>query len=496
MHGMAPARTGPRMVVLDCVAVFTLALLVRLAFIASHSLWVDEFFSIFWSRLDPAFLLGPGAQIETNPPAYYLFLHGWMGLFGDSAAAVRLPGALASAGSVVCVHGAMRMLFNRQAAWLAALLLCVNATSVFFAQQARAYPFVALADGLMLLALAGYARRLDDGRPRLAYVALFTVAAILSVLLHYTSLLTVAAGFGAVGALLLRRPIRWREATVWTGAGLIVAVAIIKPVLTAQSLAASPNIAWIDDLSPWLVRGFYEQMLAHPDIPLNARLAICAYVLGAVALAGLVKLRLNRAQFCAVVLPPVLFTILMLAASVSRPILLPRVAQWLELPVCMVLAACILAWRGLAMRLVLGTVCAACLLVSLWHYDAVYQTEDWRAAARIIATDARCSGPVVTTGPYGLGIVYYQPETARRPFYDMVTQDGGDRTSEHLLGAMTDHATDLDGDSLRALVARQPHVALLILPQQREAIEDGAADVLNAASAEMALPGGLSLLCY
>ena len=82
-------------ILLDCTILLILSSVLRFFWLNRSSLWADEIFSVYWSQLDPAFLLGQGEYLEANPPAYYILLRAWTDNAGTSVFAVR-------AFSVVC----------------------------------------------------------------------------------------------------------------------------------------------------------------------------------------------------------------------------------------------------------------------------------------------------------------------------------------------------------------------------------------------------------
>src|SRR3954468_1194333 len=128
----------------DCLLLFALAAVLRLMWLGRASLWIDELFSVCWSQLDIPFLLGLGARVETNPPGYYVLLHGWMTLFGTAEFTVRALSALISTTTVLIVYPIGRLTAGRPVALLAALLMAVNPVAVASAQEARAYALSAL----------------------------------------------------------------------------------------------------------------------------------------------------------------------------------------------------------------------------------------------------------------------------------------------------------------------------------------------------------------
>ena len=87
-----------------------------LMWLGRASLWIDELFSVCWSQLDIPFLLGLGARVETNPPGYYVLLHGWMTLFGMAEFTVRALSALISTTTVLIVYAIGRLTAGRPVA--------------------------------------------------------------------------------------------------------------------------------------------------------------------------------------------------------------------------------------------------------------------------------------------------------------------------------------------------------------------------------------------
>ncbi|CAI0729777.1 Predicted membrane protein [Serratia proteamaculans] len=80
--------------------------------------WCDEASSVLTSRYDLSALLYH-ASFDVHPPLYYLLLHGWMLLFGDSILAVRTLSLLFGVVTVALTIKLTRWLANERAALLA-----------------------------------------------------------------------------------------------------------------------------------------------------------------------------------------------------------------------------------------------------------------------------------------------------------------------------------------------------------------------------------------
>jgi mannosyltransferase len=84
---------------------------------------------------------------------YYLGLHLWMAVFGDSAAALRLPSALAMTGAAAVVALTGKRLGGLRAGLISGLIFAVVPSVSRYAQEARPYAFATLFAALATLLL-------------------------------------------------------------------------------------------------------------------------------------------------------------------------------------------------------------------------------------------------------------------------------------------------------------------------------------------------------
>jgi len=174
-------RPGPPWLALAAGVVLALGVVVRFATVSP--LWLDEAQTVGIARVSlrhlPAALRHDGA-----PPLFYVLLHGWMRVFGESNFSVRfLPGLFAVA-ALPLAWLAGRRLGGRTVAWSAVILLASSPFAARYATEARMYSLV------VLLVLAGYLAvtellKRPRSRPAAAGVAVITGALLLT---HYWSL--------------------------------------------------------------------------------------------------------------------------------------------------------------------------------------------------------------------------------------------------------------------------------------------------------------------
>jgi len=366
----------------DCAVLLVLAAVLRFYRLGHASLWIDELFSVCWSQLDLHFLLGAGARVETNPPGYYVLLHGWMEAFGTAEAAVRALSAVASTATVVVVYAIARLMGGRAAARLSGFFLAVNPVAVAFAQEARGYALLALINGLGLLSIVGYQRRLEaTGSRSWVWLAAFILAMIAAPWVHYTSFLFVAACFITIGwELLAVRPFPVREAVVWIVASVLTALALVKVLILAASLSGSNNLVWIGPLTAWSVVSFFLDLIV--ALPQGGIYLIGQYVacvaLVIVVIGALPRLHGNRQQFGILVLIPGIYCALFITGSWLRPMLLARVATWLVIPLCLLLAQAVLGQASRVRQYAACAVVSVIFLFSLGYYYRFNDKEDWR----------------------------------------------------------------------------------------------------------------------
>jgi len=173
--------------------VFALALLVRVHDLGRQSLWLDEATQVWSSALPVRTILARLAQSDTQPPLYYIALHGWMVVFGRSVVDVRFLSAVTGALAPPLLYAVGRTLAGRWVAALAALLLIANPFHIWYSQETRSYALMAtlaLAAAWLLLRWVGSARPL--------WGILLALANALLLYTQSTTVLFVAAQVGYV----------------------------------------------------------------------------------------------------------------------------------------------------------------------------------------------------------------------------------------------------------------------------------------------------------
>ena len=233
-YAQPQARFGPPTGdLVALLAIFVVGLALRLYGLGSESLWWDEVYAIATMAHPGSLEIVRLSSTDNNPPFFYLILHFWMLLAGDSAFAVRLPSALAGALAIPVMYGVGKLLFDRSAGLVGALILALGAYHVRYAQEARAYgPMVFFT----LLSFYFFVKLVKEGRTPYAtggYVAC-------TALLMYTHFYAVFFALAQVLYLLASR----KDLRGWILPGGVLALLYLPWVLLLAVNVLSPAGAW------------------------------------------------------------------------------------------------------------------------------------------------------------------------------------------------------------------------------------------------------------
>ncbi|MFH8379343.1 glycosyltransferase family 39 protein [Kitasatospora sp. NPDC018058] len=264
--------------------------------LGTPELWRDEMATWTVATRSLGDLLRLLRHVDASNGAYYLLMHGWTAMFGDSTVALRIPSVLAMAAAAAFVALAADRLFgSRVAAIGAGLLFTVPPQVSHYAQEARAY---ALATCSVAAATYFLLRALE--RPGLRRWAPYTVAMALAGVWHLVSLSTVT---GQATLVLLhlwrtrggvdRRILRQYPVAV------MVAVLPVLPVALLGSRQSDRQLGWIKTPSFSGLTGFGGHLFGAGHVAL----AFALLALPALLLPGR---RLQACQFLLLAELPVL----------------------------------------------------------------------------------------------------------------------------------------------------------------------------------------------
>ncbi|WP_239117515.1 glycosyltransferase family 39 protein [Paractinoplanes ferrugineus] len=355
-------------------------------------LWRDEIASWSAATRPVGEIIAMGRNIDGVLVPYYLFLHAWIGVFGDSVLAMRVPSIIAMTATAAVVALLARRWWGESAGLLAGLLFAVVPAVSRYGQEIRGYApaalFVMLATLLLTIAL---------DRSRWWTWSLYAGCVTLAGLSHLLSLL-VLTGHAVLVLVVDRRRAPWWALAAALGLGTVLLA--VRSGLGQQSAQLN-----------WLHPADFKTLTELPgslfEVPVLGG-AVCALALGA--------RRSPAAILWAAVLLPV--GLLFGYDHWRAPIFVPRYLLYLVPLLCVLAGAALAALRrpvALAAVLALGLIG----LPSQQSIRRAHSPWDYRAAADVlldhqVAGDGIVYAPRADWSVVDLGLSYYLRSRAPR----------------------------------------------------------------------------------
>jgi hypothetical protein len=229
------------------VLLILLAFFLRANDLDRQALRGDEAATVLYAAMPVTELWELSRITDPHPPLYYLLLHPWQAVVGESAWAMRFVGVMAGTLAVAALYRLVRRTLSQNiAAVLAAGLLAVNPLQIWLAQDIRSYPFFTLLGLLSAWALwaALHSRGISTGRWSL-YV-LLTVASLYT---HYYTIFLMA--FEGLFVLLNAR-VFWPKRWSWLISQIVIGVLIIPGLQLAWNFIGQAA-GGIDTIPPAVI---------------------------------------------------------------------------------------------------------------------------------------------------------------------------------------------------------------------------------------------------
>jgi uncharacterized membrane protein len=133
----------------------------RVLLLGKNVMWLDETFSVWLANHSLADMLQWMIKIDQHPPFYYLLLHYWIALNGDTPYYVRLLSALFGAGTIPIIYLIGKRMSGVMVGLAAAVFLALSLFNIYYAQETRMYTFLMFNAAVAIYALV---RLLTDSR--------------------------------------------------------------------------------------------------------------------------------------------------------------------------------------------------------------------------------------------------------------------------------------------------------------------------------------------
>jgi mannosyltransferase len=193
-------------------------------------------------------------NVDAVHGTYYLLMHAWVGLFGDSVVSMRLPSLFAVAGAASAVALIGNRLFGSRAGIAAGILFSLLPAVSRYGQEARSYAWVMLAVTLATLLLL---RALDNPRSPWRWAA-YTLALTGVGLLHLIALSIVPAHLFLLGARARRDRALWWK----TALALLPVAACAAPLVLLGRSQVQRQLYWVPEPDGWALVSIWQDVFA------------------------------------------------------------------------------------------------------------------------------------------------------------------------------------------------------------------------------------------
>lgn len=139
------------------LAILSLGLFLRIYDLASESLWFDEGYSIRVAHLNLPQIVEDCSQ-DAHPPLYYIILHYWINLFGDSEFSTRFLSVIFGFFAIFMIYKVGSLIFDKEVGILSSLILGLSVFHIHYSQEVRMYSLVSL---LTLLSIYFFIKLLE-----------------------------------------------------------------------------------------------------------------------------------------------------------------------------------------------------------------------------------------------------------------------------------------------------------------------------------------------
>jgi mannosyltransferase len=157
-------------------------LFLRIYHLSKESIWADEAESIIFAHLSVSEIFFVKSM---TPPLYYIILHWWIGMFGDSDFSVRFPSVLFGFLSLLMIYKIANQLF-KNASLFSVFLLALSLFHIRYSQEARTYSLSSL---LTLLSMYFFIKLIN--KESLSYVGWYILFSLLLLYSHIYGLFIV-----------------------------------------------------------------------------------------------------------------------------------------------------------------------------------------------------------------------------------------------------------------------------------------------------------------
>ncbi|PSP80114.1 hypothetical protein BRC81_02675 [Halobacteriales archaeon QS_1_68_20] len=439
---LGPWRTpslSRRTRLLALAGIVVLGVALRVYGLDGWSLYGDELYSIT-SRgaLPPSEILTVPIPLDSHPPLYYLLLHFWMDLFGNSVASARALSVILSAAGMVLLYLLGAQLYDDRVGLLAALLYAVSTFQIHYGRIARMYSL------FVVLTLASWYTFVRLREKSTASAVGYVLSTVLLVYTHVFALFVVASQYLYVFLSETRAGIDWRRwATVQAAVGLLSLpwIAMLGNHVLGLLTGAREGsiIAWVPEPNVGIITHTILRYVGWPNhFPLlngtwslRAVAAVIVVVYSACLVLAILRFTSDReyafgdlptaGQLGSLLVVPI--AVPFLISYLIVPVYFPRFTIPASLALFLLVAVGIVNVTGRRRQFAIVAVVLLCSGVLVGQYHATDTAADWEGSAACINEGAEPGDAVLYQTFWTQNYVEYYQDTPDGEKFGVLSPD-------------------------------------------------------------------------
>jgi mannosyltransferase len=436
--------------ILLLLVILFLGLFLRIYNLGNESIWLDEATSIKFANLNLFKIVEETSQNDTHPPLYYIVLHYWINLFGDSEFSTRFPSVIFGFLAIFMIYKIGSLIFDKEAGILSSLILALSVFHIHYSQEVRMYSLMTL---LTLLSMYFFIRLLKE-RSFIVSVC-YLLSSILLIYTHsYGLFIIIAQNIYILTLFLLSEDVYRLSFKRWIFMQFILVglftpwmIILIKQILRVES---GLQLTWVQVPS---IRSIKSTIFTYSG---SALLFLCFLILSPFSMITYEKIRgsidwknlfksietykwnigllnANRIYLLLVwLLTPIILPFIV--SQVSAPIYSSRFTIGASLPFYLLVARGIENIDYKYLKLSIISIIIVGSLVNAWEYYTEVHKEQWRDVAGYIGTNTERGD-----------LLLFNPGFIQRPF-DYYSK----RTDIHKK-AFPEKTRDVDKENIKQL---------------------------------------------
>ncbi len=172
--------------------IFIVAVFLRVNKLGINVLWIDEAYTLLIPRYPIADIIRY-MSVDSNPPLFFLLVHFWLKLVGNSLFLVRLLPVLIGLLDLILFYFVIKSLYNKKIAFLSYFILALSSYFIFYSRIIRSFSLLFL---WALLVYWFFILIFIKGEKKRIYPVGFIIFSALGIYTHYYFLFFLGALVG------------------------------------------------------------------------------------------------------------------------------------------------------------------------------------------------------------------------------------------------------------------------------------------------------------